>query len=382
MFGKTIVAAVVGLALAGCAGQDVTGTRPALRSDPTLSSSTHRAGAVYVMTNSPSENEVLAFGRAADGSLGEPLAFATGGFGTGAGLGSQGSLLLTDGGRWLLAVNSGSDDLSVFRVEQDGLLLTDRHPSGGSRPISVAAHGSLVYVLNAGGTSNIAGFRLSPQGDLAMIPGSSRPLSAASPGPAQVAFTPDGSMLVVTEKSTNLILTYDVGADGLASGPTAHPSAGITPFGFAFARRNTLVVSEAFGGAADASAASSYRLGQESVMPVSASVPTTETAACWAVATPNGRFVYVTNAGSGTVTGYAVGHDGALSRLDADGVTGATGPGSSPIDAAMSVSGGFLYAVNAGTQTISGFRLDSDGALTPIDGAADLPAGSVGLAAR
>src|SRR5688572_21854879 len=119
MLGKNVVAAVVVLAITGCAGQDATG--PGLSSEPAFSSSTNRVGAVYVMTNRPAGNEVLAFGRAADGSLGEPHAFATGGLGTGSGLGSQGSLLLTDGARWLLAVNAGSDELSVFRVEQDGL---------------------------------------------------------------------------------------------------------------------------------------------------------------------------------------------------------------------------------------------------------------------
>lgn len=379
---RIVSVAALALAAAGCSRGDTPALATAPEVEPSLASSQHRSGAVYVMTNDPEENAVLVFGRSADGSLGAPEAYSTGGRGTGSGLGSQGALVLTGDGRWLLAVNAGSDEISVFRVGPAGLTLTDRVPSGGGHPISVTAHGALVYVLNAGGTNNVTGFRLSSLGNVSMIPGSARPLSAESPGPAQVSFSPDGGTLVVTEKATNLILTYAVGPDGLASQPTAHASAGATPFGFAFAGRGTLVVSEAFGGAADASAASSYALGGGSLALVSGSVGTTETAACWAVATRNGRFAYVTNAGSGTLTGYGVDPSGALTLLDADGVTGVTGQGSSPIDAALSANSRFLYVLNAGTRTISVFQVGSDGGLTSVGGAAGLPAGSVGIAAR
>jgi 6-phosphogluconolactonase (cycloisomerase 2 family) len=342
-------------------------------------------GAVYVISNAAGGNEVVAYDRSADGSLSPAGAFATGGLGTGAGLGSQGALILSANGQWLFAVNAGSDDVSVFAVGPGGLRLTDVEPSGGDLPISLTQFGRLVYVLNAGGSGNIAGFTLSPSGDLAPLPGSIQPLSnggvGAAPGPAQIAFSPDGSTLVVTEKASNQIVTYAVDSAGVASGPTAYLSSGLTPFGFAFSQQGTLVVSEAFGGAADASAASSYRLDGGALTVVTPSAPTTETAACWVAITGNGRYAYTTNAGSGSVSGYAVGPDGSLTLLDAGGQSGLTGAGSGPIDAAFSHNSRYLYVVAGGADQIVVFRVGAGGGLTH-QGAVGIPATALGLAAR
>src|SRR4030095_6043733 len=111
----------------------------------------HDAGALFTMDNASAGNHVLAYRRAADGALSFLGAFATDGIGTGAGLGNQGALVLSRGGRWLFACNAGSDEVSVFRVTLHGLQLTDKVGSGGRRPISLAVHGNLLYVLNAGG---------------------------------------------------------------------------------------------------------------------------------------------------------------------------------------------------------------------------------------
>jgi 6-phosphogluconolactonase (cycloisomerase 2 family) len=249
-------------------------------------------------------------------------------------------------------------------------------------PISVATHGPFVYALNGGGVNNISGFWITWWGKLVDIPGSAQPLSANSPGPAQVEFSPDGDHLVVTEKGTNLILTYKVNRFGRSSAPETHTSSGMTPFGFAFAGRHTLIVSEAFGGAPDASAASSYRFRHSGLDVITGSAGTTETAACWTVVTRNGRFAYVTNTGSGTVSGYRIGSHGQLTLLDGDGVTGVTGVGSAPADAAMDSNSRFLYTRNGGDQTISIFRISPDGSLTPLPGVTGLPATAVGLAAN
>jgi hypothetical protein len=143
------------------------------------------AGAVYTLTNAANGNEVLVYDRAADGTLSFQSAYATGGLGSGAGLGSQGALVLNQNHRWLVAVNAGSDDISIFRVEQDGLDLADVAPSGGDHPISVTVHGRLVYVLNDGGSGNISGFLIGLGGRLAPIPGSSQPLSNGGLGPTR-----------------------------------------------------------------------------------------------------------------------------------------------------------------------------------------------------
>ena len=292
-------------------------------------------GAVFTMTNASGGNEVVAFKRSADGQLTPDGAYPTGGNGSGAGLGSQGSLVLSENGRWLLAVNAGSDSVSAFRVTPAGLKLRSVVHSGGDMPISVTIHDQMVYVLNAGAAENISGFRLHSNGSLLAVAGSARPLSGTGVAPAQVQFTSDGSKLVVTEKGANKIDVYLVDGAGLASMPVVNDSNGMTPFGFDIAPDGTLVVSEAFGGAPNASAMSSYRIMDDGTLDlVSGTVPTTETAACWVVVTPKGNNAYTANTGSGSVSGYALDDDGALSLLNADGQTGLTGPGSRPIDAA------------------------------------------------
>src|SRR6266516_3739404 len=213
--------------------------------------------AVYVQTNDSTENEVIAFSRADDGALAPLGRYATGGRGTGKRhLASAGSVVLSDDGRWLLVVNAGSDELSLFAVQPDGLRLADRVRSGGSKPTSVTVSGALVYVLN-NGTPNISGFHLT-DGKLTALADSARPLSGADADPAQVSFTPGGGALIATERGTNSISTYVIDERGYAQGPATIKSSGQTPYGFGVTRDGSLIVSEAFGGATGAAAASSY----------------------------------------------------------------------------------------------------------------------------
>jgi 6-phosphogluconolactonase (cycloisomerase 2 family) len=348
-----------------------------------LDRSSQSVGQVFTMSNAVAGNSVLVFGRAADGSLHAVGTFATGGTGTGAGLGNQGGLALDESGNTLVVVNAGSSEISAFNVREGGALeLTDRIASGGTMPISVTISGNLVYVLNAGGAGNIAGFQLE-HGKLSAITNSSRPLSGSAAGPAEISFDPSGRFIVVTEKNTNRLSTYTVGDDGRASGPTTTASSGITPFGFAFSHNGTLIVSEAFGGAPNGSAVSSYANNSNGTWSViSGSVPTTETSACWIVITENGRFTYTANAASGTITGYSV-RDGALTRLAADGVTANIGAGSAPSEMALSRNSQFLYALSGGLHAIVAYSVSSDGSLTPIaGGATGLPSAANGVVAR
>ena len=349
-----------------------------------VTSAAQAVGQVFTATNAAAGNAVLVYDRAADGSLSPAGSYPTGGLGAGMGLGNQGGVTLDGSGRLLLVVNAGDNTVSSFRVAGDGTLdFVSVVPSGGTQPISVTIDHDLAYVLNAGGSGNISGFRVSNNGQLSAISGSSRPLSAAAPGPAQVGFIHGGSALLVTEKGTNTLSTYAVDRQsGLATGPTATPSSGATPFGFA-ARGELVVVTEAFGGGVDASAMTSYDAMRDGSLDVlSPSVPTTETAACWAVITGNGRFAYATNTGSGSITGYAIDR-GHLALLDADGVTGVTGAGSTPIDLALSRNSQFIYALNAGSHAITPFAVNGDGSLTAIAaGITGLPTSTNGLAAR
>lgn len=340
------------------------------------------AGAVYTMTNDLAGNEVLVYPRAARGALGSPTAYATGGLGTSAGLGNQRGLVLTEGDRWLLVVNAGSDSVSVFAVHKWGLELVDVEGSGGQTPVSVAEHHGLVYVLNSG-SDNIAGFYLDPHGGLSSLPGSSRPLSGLGTGAAQVGFDPSGRVLVITEKATNRIDTYVIGRDGLAT--TATPqwfvSPGDTPFGFDFGKRGQLFVSEANGGGGNpgAASASSWQVHADGTLVViSAEVGSGETAACWLLVTNDGRFAYTTNTPSGTVSEYDIGTDGTLTLGDAQAAT----PGNGPIDMASSNDGRNLYTLDSGGW-ISIFRVHADGSLSNTYPDVPLPAASAnGMAAR
>jgi 6-phosphogluconolactonase (cycloisomerase 2 family) len=380
------------VALAACSTDKATGPQPDLTSSASVSSDSRRnnydddreedgAGVVYTLSNQASGNAVLAYRRSQNGSLTPSGTYASGGNGTGGGLGSQGAVTFSRDGELLFVVNAGSNSISAFRVDDDRLRLVSTAPSGGVLPISVTASGGLVYVLNAGGSGNIAGLRYSENGRLNPIPNSSQPLSTSSSAPAQIEFTPDGNRLIVTEKGTNMIGAYTVRSNGRAEPGVFTASSGATPFGFAF-RRNVLIVAEAFGGAAGASAASSYRVGAAGPPSlISGTVPTTQTAACWFVVTGNGKYAYTTNTGSGTITGYAVDNVGALTRLAADGKSAVLGaPG--PADAALSAGSRFLYSRN-GNGTISAVRVHADGSLTVLGGGvAGLPTGAVGLAAR
>jgi 6-phosphogluconolactonase (cycloisomerase 2 family) len=298
----------------------------------------------------------------------------TGGLGSGDGLGSQGAVALSDDGRVLLAVNAGSDSVSSFQRAKGTIRLTGVSPTG-DRPVSVTIHGTLVYTLNDG-ADTLSGFRLAKRGDLKPISGSTIGLSGTGIDPAQAEFTPDGRFVVVTEKNTNQIDVYEVRPDGRLSAPVVQPSEGETPFGFAFDPSGRLIDSEAFGGAAGASAVSSYAVGGDGVLTtISPSVPDGQGAACWVAVTPDGRFAYTANTGSNTVSGYAIGSDGSLTLLGG----GAFPAGMAPADVA--VAGGFLYARNGGSHDVSAFAVGGDGALTPVQTVSGLPIAAAGLVA-
>jgi 6-phosphogluconolactonase len=347
----------------------------------TAMGSTAIAATVYTETNAAAGNDVQIYRTATDGTLALAGAVATGGLGTDGGLGNQGAIAMPHNGRWLFAVNAGSSEISSFAITSSGLTLIDKVSSGGTQPVSLTVHDDLLYVLNAGGAGNITGFIVQDNGRLRAIANSTRSLSSSTAGAAQVEFNRDGDVLVVTEKATNRISLYRL--DGrTANGPSVFASNGKTPFGFAFDRHDDLLVSEAFGGAAGASALSSYDIDQEPITldTISASVPTHQTAACWVVLARHGRYAYVTNTGSGTVTGYRVDRNSALTRLNADGLTGTTG--GNPLDAAVDRGGHTLYVLTPKIGEIVVFDVRADGSLALKGSAPGVAGAATGLVAR
>lgn len=343
----------------------------------------YRSGMVFTSSNASSGNELLAYSRNQDGSLTLSTRISTGGLGSSAGLGSQGAVTLSSDGRYVFVVNAQSNTIATFRIHERSLQLTSVVPSGGLHPISVTEYDEIVYVLNDGGAGNVAGFK-NQRGELKPIEGSSRGLSVASgAGPAQVGFSSDGDTLVVTEKATNKLTSYRVADNGRIGSPLVTPSAGQTPFGFAFNRRNKLIVSEAAGGATGASTVSSYRFNEKaSSQPIiaSAAVPDTQSAACWVAITPNGRYAYIANAGSASVSSYRIAHNGQIELINAR--AGQTGTGSAPIDEAISLDGSHLYVLSARNQSIASFNIDHEGNLLAQPVLTGLPATAVGVAAN
>lgn len=353
----------------------------------TQAQSSGTAGAVFVMTNDANHNQVIAYHRNADGSLTGRHTYATGGRGSGGvndPLASQGSLTLTQDHSLLLAVNAGSGDISVFRVNGSTLALLGITPCGGSEPVAIAQLGNLVYVVNAGAASNVTGFHLTTTGILKSIPHSTTFLSTGNTGAASVAFSPNGQTLLVTEKLTGNIDAFAIHGDGTLGPIVVNPSAGPGLFGVLFAPNGAAITTETGpSGAQNASAVSSYAVSSGGTLTViNANIPTLANATCWHVVTPNGKLLYTTNPGSGTLSGFWIGSDGSLTPVD--GTVVATLPaGSSDLDLGVSSDGKYLYTIDSGTGSVSVLGINADGTLTILPGASGLAAnaGFNGLAA-
>jgi 6-phosphogluconolactonase (cycloisomerase 2 family) len=334
--------------------------------------------AVFVMTNDADGNEVIAYERNQYGTLHSPHRYSTGGRGSGGTvdpLSSQGALTLSDDHAFLFAANAGSGTVSVLRVFGPHLVLTDRIPSGGSEPNAVAQHGKLVYVLNTAGSSSVVGF-LFHEGRLTRIPESLRFLSANFVKSGSVAFSNDGRYLVVTEIATNNIDVFRVLPDGRLSPITVNPGVGKGSFSAVFSQSGAVLVSETGGPGPNSSTISSYSIqSNNTLLPISPAVPTLGAANCWNVVTPDGRFVYTSNAGTSSISGFVIGPKGSLTPLPGT-VVGLNPSGSANLDIAVSADGAYLYSVNGASGSIGVFRIEHDGALTNFGTLGGLPAGA------
>ena len=335
------------------------------------------APAVFVQSDDPTGNTVVAYHRDADGTLTQAGVHPTGGLGgvlAGSAvdhLASEGSLVLDGRHHLLYAVNAGSDTVTVFAVAGDRLQRVQVISSGGAFPVGVAVHGDLVYVLNALDGGSVQGY--ARVGDrLVRIPSWHRALGldpTATPQfthtPGQIGFSPDGSELIVTTKAaTNSIDVFPLTGYGAPSAePTVTSTPGAVPFGFAFDPSGRLQVTEA-----GPNAVATFTLGRQGRLTSVSQVATGQAATCWISAT--GTHLYASNAGSGSLSRYnTTGHEG----LTALGNT-ATAPGT--VDAAASTDGRYLYVQTGAQGTVDEFRVGPGGELTPI-GSVTVP-GAVG----
>ena len=348
--------------------------------------SAQSTGSVYTIDNRSPVSSVLQFASAPNGGLALVGSFSTQGAGTGVGLGSDGALALTQSGRLLLVVDAGSNEITAFHVNHDGsLTFADKVGSQGTTPTSLTVGQGIVYVLNAGGTPNIAGFSLSSSGQLTFITGSVQPLSGtANSSPEQIGFAQTGlaqtvlsqtsvsqtsGVLIVTEKGSNLIDTYTVGRNGVASAPTVIASNGGGPYGFAFAPNGNLILTEA-----GTATLSSYAVtGSGNLRTLSGAIPDFGLAPCWIAVSPDGRFAYTSNAHGGTISGYSISGTGTLSLFSSIAAKTAI----PTLDMTFSGNGHFLYVLNG--NSITTFQTYQDGSISQSSSVSGLPASATGL---
>ena len=343
----------------------------------TQQDATPQPGAVFVQTDAPSGNAVAVYDRAAGGALRAAGTYPTGGLGgvlTGSvvdHLASQGSLAYDRTRGLLYAVNAGSNTVTVFSVSGDRLIRRQIVSSGGTFPVSIAVHGSLLYVLNARDGGSVQGF-VRIGATLLSVPAWHRSLGldpAQAPEfthtPGQVAFTPDGSKLIVTTKGNgNDIDVFSVGPlGGVSAKPVVNADQANVPFGVSFDAGGHLAVAEA-----GPNAVATFTVNPDGTVTLAERAATGQAGTCWIVS--DGSAFYASNAGSGTLSGYGDDGSGALRPL------GTTATGAGTVDAAVSPDGQYLSVQAGANGVVDEYRLNPGGSLTAI-GSVTVP-GAVG----
>lgn len=374
-----LAACTAALALAGAAGASA-------ESAGHVATQAHHQGAVFVQTNNPKGNKVIAFRADGKGKLAQVGKYATGGLGAHAigkfsdTLASTGSLVYDARRHLLLGVNAGSDSIYVFTVRGAHLKLSQVLPSGGEFPDSIAIHGDLVYVLNGGGAGSVVGYRFDGR-TLHAMRSSARSLGLANGNPpqnffapAEVGFIDNGHKLAVATKlSGDDVDIFSVGAHGfLADTPAKTKTQTAMPFAFVTAPHNLLVVAEG-----KVSHVSTYLIRRDGKLTPIATLGDGGIALCWIRAARVPGVEYVTNNGNFTVSAYRVSHSGQLSLLTKSGIVAKTSPG--PSDMTTLAHGSLLY-VQGGSGTVDEFRVRSDGTLVHIGTVKGLGFGTEGLA--
>lgn len=347
-------------------------------------------GAGFAMTNRSTGNEIVTYRRAADGKLTRVGRVSTHGRGIGTDLDTQGGLRLSSDHRFLYAVNAGSDNVTVFTVNGTHLEFLQKVYAG-DEPNSLTLNGDLLYVLDGSVAGNgILGFRVASDGRMSPLAHSFRALTSPIAVPGTVQFSPDGGLLLVTEKTTNRELSpqnaidvFKVQSDGLASAvPKRVASHGIRPFSLAFRNDKQFVVAESFNAAPQRSAVSSYRVypdGSRDVL--SPSIRNHQTDTCWIVVTKNDRYAYTANFGSGTISSYGFDSTGRIHLIA--GNAAFLGIESQPVDLDLAAGSHYLYLLLRGTGAVAAFSIHDDGSLQPlgvVKGALPVADGASGLA--
>ncbi len=343
-------------------------------------------GAVFAMTNRAGNNEVIAFSRAADGTLTQAARYSTRGNGIGVDFDAQGGLTLSADRRFLYACNPGSDDVTVFAVSGSTLTLLQKVYAG-DQPLSITLFGNLAYVLDGSvASTGITGFTVASNGLLTPLPGSTKATSSPIAVPGEVRFSPDGRFLVVTHKVGSMIDVFKVGANGLPSDPIPSPSFGPRPFALNFLNNGRLFVIESGLPTPNNAGVSSYNIDPSTgaLSVITGSAKNGQTDGCWIVITTDQQYAYTANFVSGTISSFLLAANGTTTLLN--GAAGSPGGTSQPTDLAFGAGSRYLYNLLRGTGGIAGFRVEANGSLTPlgifgVGGGLPVADGASGLAA-
>jgi len=334
-------------------------------------------GHVYIESNDAGGNAIVVYTQQLNGKLSWSSSTNSGGNGSGAGLGSQSAITINKDYGLLFAVNAGSNSVSSFKIKNDGSLeLKSTVSSGGTLPVSVCTKNNLVFVVNST-TANISGYSIDADGNLSPINGSEKSLSDITALPAQIAFSPDGSTLLVTEKITSKISSFSLDANGAVTNAVYTNSVGEEPFGFDFSRGRYMIVSNAFQGADNASTCTSYTNLSWNISDVNGSVANHQSASCWVKTTKYGRYAFVANAKSNNLVTYYINPWGAIYYLP----WSAAATGAGPIDVTVSDNNLFVYNINSGDHTITEFIRGFAGTLKSIGIVTSIPSFAAGIVA-
>ncbi|MGI8414799.1 MAG: lactonase family protein [Nakamurella sp.] len=356
---------------AGSAGSAGAVTVSSSAASTSTASTSTSDGAAFAMTNATNDNRIVSYSRAKTGTLTRKGSISTRGQGIGVDLDTQGPLRLSANHQFLYAVNAGSDNVSVFAVSGTKLKFVQKIYAG-DEPTSLTVHGNLVYVLDGSVASNsIRGFTAGSGGKLTPIAGSIQPLSSPIAVPGDIEFSPNGKLILVTEKTTANTLNprialdaFKVSATGVAGPAKRDASAGVRPFAVAFRNDNQVLVAESYDASAGRAAVSSYKISGTSLRVQSKSVRNHQTDTCWIIVTHDGRYAYTANFGSGTISQYTIANNGTVSLTK--GNAAFLGPDSQPVDLVQTGDSHYVYLLLRGTGAVAQFSVGSSGALTPI----------------
>jgi 6-phosphogluconolactonase (cycloisomerase 2 family) len=332
---------------------------------------------VFVMTNDKVKNEVMTFQRGYDGQFVLRERVATGGRGSGGEtdpLQSQGSLTISGDHTLLFAVNSASGSVSSFHILDGIPVLVDKEPSEGAFPIAVTEHNGTVYVLNAGGNGAVVAFKADSFGRLHEIQNSSAFLTGLNSGASSISVSPNGKWLIVIEKASNSIDVFPIHADGTLGTVVNNNSVTAGVFATAFTPGGQLIVSENQpNSGTDTSSISSYTINANGTLTaITHSLPTFGNGNCWNAITPNGKWVYVDNAGTFTVAGFSISSAGALSPIG-NTIVSTLPDGVNNLDMAISADGKYLFNVLSGAGEIGVFSVNANGTVNQLGNIEGIP---------